>query len=126
MCAPPGADLPRLSRGTADCSTLGYVSEFLSVIAPQMAGLFPLDTLPGWPVAPEVPLVHELLWILFLPVAVLVVIVVIGLALMIGKEDRSLHPPTEPLMVGGSGRETPAVTSGSDTEEGTGGSHARW
>ncbi|MEA5155067.1 hypothetical protein [Raineyella sp.] len=102
------------------------MSELLSVIAPQTSGLFPLDTLPGWPTAPAVPLVHELVWILFLPVAVFVVIAVINLAAMIGKEDRSLHPPTEPIMVGGSGRETPAVTSGSDVEEGTGGSHARW
>ncbi|WOP18538.1 hypothetical protein [Raineyella sp. LH-20] len=90
------------------------------------AGLLPLDNLPGWPVAPAVPVMHELVWILFLPVAAFLVIAVIQLARMIGKEDRSLHPPTEPLMVGGSGPEAPAVTSGSDREDGTGGSHARW
>ncbi|QGF22371.1 hypothetical protein [Raineyella fluvialis] len=102
------------------------MSDLVTVIAPLTAGLVPLDNLPGWPQAPAVPLVHELVWILFLPAAVFIVIAVIQLASMIGKEDRSLHPPTEPLMIGGSGRQTPAVTSGSDTEEGAGGSHAHW
>lgn len=114
------------SHRIAVCTSVGYVSSFVSVIAPLLTGPVPLDTLPGWPTAPAVPLVHELVWILFLPAAVFVVVAVIHLAAMIGKEDRSLHPPTEPLVIGGGGREVPAVTSGTDQEHGTGGSHARW
>lgn len=126
MCGPRTPKCVGSPRGTADRSTLDYVSALLTVFAPLTAGLVPLDNLPGWPVAPAVPLVHELVWILFLPVAAFLVIAVIHLAGMIGKEDRSLHPPTEPLMVGGSGPRTPAVTSGADSEDDTGGSHAHW
>jgi hypothetical protein len=98
----------------------------VNVIAPLLAGPVPLQTLPGWPQTPAITLVDNLVWILFLPLAVFVVIAVIHLAAMRGKEDPSLHPPTEPIVISSGGRQAPAVTTGAQTEESTGGSHARW
>lgn len=86
----------------------------------------PLQTMPGWPEVPEVTLVDNLVWLLWWPLAVFVVIAVIYLAAARGKEDPSLHPPTEPVTLGGAGRQAPAVTSGPTAEQSTGGSHARW
>ncbi len=113
------------------------MTEYVSVFAPLVAGLVPLDNLPGWPAAPDVPLVHELVWILFIPAAVAFVVALIGLVRAMGKEDASLHPPTEPVVVtDGEGSPTPAVTAGGEqtagpTQDGsaaapTGGASARW
>ncbi|SDB88391.1 hypothetical protein GA0111570_10673 [Raineyella antarctica] len=96
----------------------------MNVIAPLLAGPVPLQTLPGWPQVPTITLVDNLVWILFLPLAVFVVIAVIHLAATHGKEDRSLHPPTEPLGISSGEQKAPAVTTGARSDESTGGSHA--
>jgi len=105
------------------------VSDLVSVIAPLVTGFVPLQTLPGWPTVPEVSLVDNLVWILLIPGAVAIVVAVIALTAARGKEDPSLHPPTEaePLMIGGNGPNAPALTAGGAKGEGsTGGSHASW
>lgn len=86
----------------------------------------PLQTMPGWPDVPDVTLVDNLVWLLWLPLAVFAVIAVIHLAAARGKEDSSLHPPTEPITVGGRGRQAPALPGAAAEQESTGGSHARW
>lgn len=110
----------RLARPhpNTDFDTVGYVSDLLSVIAPLLTGPVPLQNLPGWPVAPDVTLVQNLVWILFLPLAVFFVVVVIHLVAARGKEDPSLNPPTEPIRVTG-GPGTTAVTSGAQRAGGT-------
>ena len=108
----------------ADFDTVRYVSTLLSVIAPLLAGPVPLDTLPGWPVAPDVTLVQNLVWILFLPLAVFVVVAVIHMVAARGKEDSSLHPPTELIKITDGRPQAPAVTSGTGRSEHTGGTHA--
>ena len=106
------------------------MTDYVSVFAPLAAGLVPLENLPGWPVAPDVPLVHELVWILFIPAGVAFVVALIGLVAAMGKEDPSLHPPTEPIVVtDGGAPATPAVTAGAGPDEPaarTGGAGARW
>lgn len=86
----------------------------MSVIAPLVAGTVPLQTLPGWPEAPVVSLVDILVWILFLPGAVFVVIALIYLAATRGKEDPSLHPPTEPVRLAPGGPRHQALPSGEE------------
>lgn len=130
----------------------------MSVIAPLMTDLLstalvPLQTLPGWPEAPEVTLVDNLLWIALIPLVVAILIVLIGMAASRGKEDISLHPPTEPITVlddshlpsrgigvgarnetlleqeSGPRRaatDTPKHAIATSDEEPTGGSSARW
>lgn len=73
----------------------------MSVASPLLTALAPLQTLPGWPEAPTVTLLDNLVWIAAIPVAVSVVVILIHMAAMRGKEDISLHPPTEPIVVTG-------------------------
>lgn len=84
------------------------------VIAPLLAGTVPLLTLPGWPEAPAVPVLENLVWILFLPLAVFVLIALIHLAASRGKEDPSLHPPTEPVRLASGGPRHQALPSGEE------------
>lgn len=85
----------------------------------------PLQTMPGWPDAPDVTLVSNLTWLLWIPLAVAAVIALIHLAAARGKEDPSLNPPEEPITVGGGQRQ--AALPGAPAEgKSTGGGHARW
>jgi hypothetical protein len=98
--------------------------------------LVPLETLVGWPVAPDPPLTHVLGLLVGLPLLAALIITLLGKASSLAKAGRggsstrtgtasSAAGATDPVWLGNA-PESKELTEGASTQTETGGASARW
>ena len=91
--------------------------------------LVPLDTLEGWPTAPDPTALQVLGLLVGLPLVVIIVVIAIAkISNAVGKGDAH-EEVTEPVWVGGrpeAKTEAAAAIEGGETKPESGGAGARW
>ena len=109
-------------RGRQD-SRYGYgVSKLLSM-------LVPLDTLAGWPQAPDPSWLQVLGLLIGLPLLVMVVVIALAKVFNAAGKGDAHQEVTEPVWVGGRPEqktEAPAAIEGGEAPSESGGAGARW
>jgi hypothetical protein len=109
-------------RGRQD-SRYGYgVSKLLSM-------LVPLDTLAGWPPAPDPSWLQTLGLLFGLPLLVMVVVIALAKVFNAAGKGDAHEEVTEPVWVGGRPEqktEAPAAIEGGEAPSESGGAGARW